>query len=50
MDKKKPVYHAVNVHVPTHTHEKLMKAVTKAGPISVKLDLTGTPHDKVYVT
>ena len=49
MDKK-PVYHAVNVHVPIKTHEKLMKAVTRAGPVSVKLDLTGDPHDKIYVT
>ena len=49
MDKK-PVYHAVNVHVPVKTHEKLMKAVTKAGPVSVKLDLTAPPQDKIYVT
>ena len=49
MDKK-PVYHAVNVHVPVKTHEKLMKAVTRSGPVSVKLDLTAPPQDKIYVT
>ena len=49
MDKK-PIYHAVNVHVPVNTHEKLMKAVTKAGRVSVKLDLTAEPRDKIYVT
>ena len=50
MEKKKPVYHAVNVYVPQHTREKLMKAVTKSGPVSVRLDLTEEPRDKVYVT
>ena len=49
MDKK-PVYHPVNVHVPVKAHEKLMKAVTKAGPVSVKLDLMAKPQDKIYVT
>ena len=48
MDKK-PVYHAVNVHVPVKAHEKLLKAVTKTGPVSVKLDLTAQPLDKIYV-
>ena len=48
--EKKPLYYAINVHVPTSTHEKLMKAVTKTGPVSVKLDLTGQPQDKIYVT
>ena len=48
--EKKPVYHAVNVHVPVKAHDKLMKAVTKAGPVSVKLDLTAEPQDKIYVT
>ena len=38
MDKK-PFYHAVDVHIPVNTHQKLTKAVTKAGPVSVKLDL-----------
>ena len=49
MDKK-PIYHAVNVHVPIRVHEKIMKAVTKTGPVSVKLDLTAEPQDKLYVT
>ena len=48
--EKKPVYHAVNVHVPIRAHEKIMKAVTKTGPVSVKLDLTAEPQDKIYVT
>ena len=48
--KIEPIYHAVNVHVPHRTHEKLMKAVTKSGPVSVRLDLTEEPRDKVYVT
>ena len=42
----------MNLHVPKRSHEKLMKAVTKQGPVSIKLDLTGTPtpQDKLYVT
>ena len=43
-------YFAMNLHVPTKAHEKLMKAMTRNGPVSVKLDLTGTPQDKIYVT
>ena len=49
MDQK-PRYFAMNLHVPVKSHEKLMKAVTKERPISIKLDLTGTPQDKLYVT
>ena len=40
----------MDLHVPVKSHEKIMKAVTRAGPVSIKLDLTGTPHDKIYVT
>ena len=40
----------MNVHVPHSTHDNLMKAVTKSGPVSVKIDLTGVPQDKIYVT
>lgn len=47
MEKK---YTAMNVHVPLKTHEKLMKAVTQTRPVSVKLDLLGTPEHKIYVT
>ena len=43
-------YTAMNVHVPHSTHDNLMKAVTKSGPVSVKIDLTGVPQDKIYVT
>ncbi len=49
MDKK-PMYFPMNLHVPERSHEKLMKAVTRKGAVSVKLDLTGTPKDKLYVT
>ena len=49
MDKK-PVYYPVNVHVPIKAHEKLMKVVTKTGPVSIKLDLMAKPQDKIYVT
>ena len=38
----------MNLHVPQKSHEKLMKAVTKERPISIKLDLTGTSKDKLY--
>jgi len=43
-------YKAVNVHVPVKSHEKLRRAVTLTRPVSVKLDLTGIPQDKIYVT
>ena len=46
----KQVYTAMNVHVPTNSHEKLMKAVTQSRPVSVKLNLTEKPKDKIYVT
>ena len=52
-EKKKkiePIYHAVNVHVPQRARERLMKAVTKSGPVSVRLDLTGEPCEKLFVT
>ena len=49
MDKK-PMYVPMNLHVPRRSHEKLMKAVTKQGPVSIKLDLTAPPQDKLYVT
>ena len=40
----------MNVHVPVSSHEKLMAAVAKSGPVTIKIDLTGTPQDKIYVT
>ena len=43
-------YHPVDVHVPVQTHGKLMKAIRKSGPVSVKLDLGAEPRDKIYVT
>ena len=49
MDKR-PIYHAVNDHVPVNTNEKMMKAVIKAELVSVELDLTAEPQDKIYVT
>ena len=44
------MYFAMNLHVPAKSHEKLMKAVTKEGTVSIKLDLTAIPQDKLYVT
>ena len=43
-------YTAINVHVPIRTHEKLTKGVAQTRPVSVKLDLTGTPDQKLFVT
>ena len=40
----------MNLHVAKKSHEKLRRAVTREGPISIKLDLTGPPDDKLYVT
>ena len=45
-----PEYHEMLLHVPTHSHDKLMKSVTKGSPVSVKLDLMAIPQDKLYVT
>ena len=44
------VYTAMNVHVPRRSHEKLLRAVTQSSPVSVKLDLTGNPVHKIFVT
>ena len=44
------LYFPMNLHVPIKSHEKLMKAVSREGPVSVKLLLTGSPHDKLFVT
>ena len=49
MDKK-TMYFPMDLYVPVKAHEKIMKAVTRQGPVSIKLDLTGTPRDKIYVT
>ena len=46
MDK----YFEMNLHVPKRSHDKLLQAVTKGSPVSIKLDLTGVPQDKLYVT
>ena len=40
----------MDVNIPTPSHDKLMAAVTKAGAVNIKIDLTGPPTDKVYVT
>ena len=47
---KKNIYTTINVHVPIKSHEKLMKAVTHTRPVSVKLNLTGKPEHKIFVT
>ena len=38
------------LHIPTRFHDRIAKAVTRSDPVSVKLDLLGTPQDKMYVT
>ena len=45
-----PEYCAMDLHVPTHAHEKIMKAVSRSVPVSMKLDLHGKPEHRVYVT
>ena len=40
----------MNAHVPSSSHDKLMAAITKSGAVSIKIDLTGPPTDKIYVT
>ena len=45
-----PDYHKMTLHVPAHTHDKLMKGVTVGGPVSIKLDLMAIPQDTLYVT
>ena len=36
--------------MPAKTHENLQKAVTQSRPISLKIDLTGTPEHKILAT
>ena len=38
------------LHVPTASHDRLLRAVTRSAPVSVKLDLTGSPDHKIFVT
>ncbi len=40
----------VDVNVPTHSKEKLIGAISRGGPFSIKLDLMGPPRDRLYVT
>ena len=40
----------MHVHVPRKAHERMLKAITQSKPISVKLDLTGSPDHKIFVT
>ena len=47
---KHPEYCAMDLHVPMHFHDRIMKAVARSDPVSVKLDLLGTPQNRVYVT
>ena len=47
---EKQLYTSMMLHVPFHSHEKLLKAVTRSTPVSVKLDLTGNPDHKIFVT
>ena len=47
---KHPAYCVMHLHVPTYFHDRISKAVTRADPVSIKLDLTGTPEHRLYVT
>ena len=40
----------MDLHNPVTCHEEIVKAVTRLDRVSVKLDLPGTPRDRVYVT
>ena len=40
----------MTLHVPTKAHERIINAVTREGPVSVKLILTGTPQYRIYAT
>ena len=40
----------MNLHVPTYFHDKIAKAVARSDPVSMKIDLLGTPEHKVYVS
>ena len=46
----KQIYIPMMLHVPIRSHDKLLKAVTRSAPVSVKLDLTGSPNHKIFVT
>ena len=43
-------YQPTYVHIPPSTHVRLMKTITDSRSINVKIDLTGVPGDKIYVT
>ena len=43
-------YTAMMLHVPTRSHERLIKAVTQSTPVSIKLDLSASPDHKIFVT
>ena len=45
-----PEYCVMNLHVPTYFHDRIAKAVARSDPVSMKLDLLGTPEHKVYVS
>ena len=47
---KHPAYCVLHLHVPTYFHDRISKAVTRADPVSIKLDLTDTPEHRLYVT
>jgi hypothetical protein len=47
---KHPEYCVMDLHVPTYFHDRIAKAVARSDPVSIKLDLTGTPEHRLYVT
>jgi len=47
---KHPEYCAMDLHSPVHFHDKIMNAVARSDPLSIKLDLHGPPEHRIYVT
>ena len=47
---KHPEYCAMDLHAPVHFHDRIMNAVARAEPVSIKLDLHGDPQHRIYVT
>ena len=47
---KHPEYCAMDLHTPVYFHDKIMNAVARSEPVSIKLDLYGLPQHRIYVT
>ena len=44
------LYTPMMLHVPTISHDRFLRAVTRSAPVSVNLDLTCSPDHKIFVT